>query len=126
MLGVDTIIQRKMCSGRSGAQVMETLLKSSLASVPGYTRINVKEVITIGAWYIWWLRCRQTHGKQVPPVHSCVNSIRAIAVNAARSNRPATALKMTSWLKPRAGFLKLNVDAAFSASDMLRRGENLE
>jgi ribonuclease HI len=96
---------------------MEALLKSPLASVPGYTGINVQEVISIGAWYIWWLRRRQTHGEQVPPVRSCVNSIRAIAANAARSNRPTTALKMTSWLEPRAGFLKLNVDAAFSASD---------
>jgi hypothetical protein len=117
MLGVETIIQREMFSGRSGVQVMEALLKSSLTSVPGYSGINVKEVIAIGAWYIWWLRRRQTHGEQVPPVRCCVNSIRAIVANAARSNSPATSIKKTSWLKPRAGFMKLNVDAAFSAID---------
>jgi hypothetical protein len=62
------------------------------------------------------LRRRQTLGDQVLQIHNCVTSIRAIASNAARANLPGTSIKKV-WMKPRANFVILNANAAFSMED---------
>jgi hypothetical protein len=49
-------------------------------------------------------------------VNVCSNSIRAIVANAAKAKSQGSVHKKV-WLKPRAGFLKLNVDASFSAKN---------
>jgi hypothetical protein len=116
-LGLDARINEAMCDDRSGAKVFEALLKSPTAQVTGYDEINMQELIAIGAWYIWWLRRRQTHGENIPPIRNCVNSIRAITANAARANKPRVTVRKNIWLKPGAHMLKLNVDAAFSAEE---------
>jgi hypothetical protein len=75
---------------------------------------NKAELIRSTKINIWWLRRRQSHGDQVPPIRHCINSIRAITSNAGRAMTPETSVKKNVWLKPRASNLKLNVDAAFS------------
>jgi ribonuclease HI len=108
------MISDAMEPGRSGSQVLEVLLKTPSSTVAGYDSIKVQETIATAAWYIWWLRRRQTHGELVPPVNVCSNSIRSIVANAARTKTQGSVHKKM-WIKPRAGFLKLNVDASFSA-----------
>jgi hypothetical protein len=75
---------------------------------------NKAELIRSTKINIWWLRRRQSHGDQVPPIRHCINSIRAITSNAGRAMTPETSVKKNVWLKPRASNLKLDVDAAFS------------
>jgi ribonuclease HI len=98
----------------SEPRLLEKLLKSPVAKLPGYDYINVQEIIAIAAWYIWWLRRRQSHGEQIPPIQNCVTSIRAMVANAARTKVPMYTQGKKVWLKPGANILKLNVDAAFS------------
>jgi hypothetical protein len=113
-LGFEHMISDAMEPGRSGSQVLEVLLKTPSSTVAGYDSIKVQETIATAAWYIWWLHRRQTFGELVPPVNVCSNSIRSIVANAARTKTQGSMHKKM-WIKPRAGFLKLNVDASFSA-----------
>jgi ribonuclease HI len=117
-LGIADYIHEAMEDGRSGSQVLEALLKTDSSLLPGYSSIKVHEVIAISAWYIWWLRRKISHGEQIPPIHKCVISIRAIASNSERSSSPISEMKKV-WMKPSANFVKLNVDAAFSLEDQV-------
>jgi hypothetical protein len=76
--------------------------------------LKIQELVVVGCWYIWWLRRRQSHGDQVPPIRHCINSIRAITSNSGKATTPESSVKKHVWLKPRASNLKLNLDAAFS------------
>jgi hypothetical protein len=60
----------------------------------------MQELIAVGAWYIWWLHRRQTHGEQVPPLCNCTNFITAVVANSARANTSIASLSKKVWLKP--------------------------
>jgi hypothetical protein len=113
-LDLEDVINRVKEIEMSRPMVLEKLLKSPVAKLPGYDSINVQEIIAIASWYIWWLRRRQSHGEQIPPTQNCVTSIRAMAANAAKMNVPMYTQGKKMWLKPGANTLKLNVDATFS------------
>jgi hypothetical protein len=116
-LGLEALVAEAITNDRSGSEVFEVLLKSPSTSVPDFDSIQRRELIAVSAWYIWWLRRRQTHGEQVPPIRNCITSIRAITANVARANISSSGQSKKVWAKPRSNFLKLNVDAAFSVEE---------
>jgi ribonuclease HI len=111
-LGIDTVIQDAMVPGRSGSEILGFLLNASHEVVPGFESIQLREMIAVSAWYIWWNRRRKSHGENVPPVQNCVNSIRAITANSAKA-KALVNVAGQKWLKPRSHYVKVNVDAAF-------------
>jgi ribonuclease HI len=113
-LGLTELIERATNDGRSGAHGLEFILKSSQVAVSGYNVLKIQELVAVGCWYIWWLRRRQSHGEQVPPVRHCINFITAITSNSGKATTPESSVKKHVWLKPCPRNLKLNVDAAFS------------
>jgi ribonuclease HI len=115
-LGLEHLIMDACIDGRSGPAVIQVLFRAPNACVPGYTSIQVHNLIAVAAWYIWWLRRRQTRGEQIPPVRNCSTAICAITANAAKSESTKGPAKL-SWSKPSGNRLKLNVDAAFVVED---------
>ena len=116
-LGLETFINNAIRDGQSGSVVLQDILKSTPASVHGYEKIKIHDTVAIAVWYIWWLSRRRTHGEPVLPARRCVASIMAIAANAAAYHQTGFHNSKISWEKPRAGYLKLNVDAAFDITE---------
>jgi ribonuclease HI len=80
--------------------------------VPGFDLINLKELVMITCWYMWWLRRRRARAEEVTPLNRCKMSILAITANAAvitKKNRAS----YVKWEKPKPREVKLNVDASF-------------
>jgi hypothetical protein len=67
---------------RSGSVVLETLFRQDVVAFQGFN-VGLKEVIVVGAWYIWWIRHQLTHNEPVPPLFKCKISILSIAANSA-------------------------------------------
>jgi hypothetical protein len=112
-LGITDVLDRAISASNSGPQALEKIFKLAMTTVPGLDELKIPEIVAVGSWYIWWLRRRQTHGEQIPPIQQCVNSIRAITANARKSVSQVISVAKNVWVRPLARNLKLNVDAAF-------------
>jgi hypothetical protein len=82
--------------------------------------MQLRDLIVVAAWYIWWMRRRRSHGEQVPLVQNCVTSIRAITAN---SNTQVNTDVNSKWLRPRCHMVKVNVDAVGASRAVIRNGE---
>jgi ribonuclease HI len=116
-LGITDVLDRAISASNSGPQALEKILKLAMTTVPGLDELKIPEIVAIGSWYIWWLRRRQTHGEQIPPIQHCVNSIRAITANARKSVPQVNSVAKKVWARPLARNLKVNVDAAYLDAD---------
>jgi hypothetical protein len=105
-LGLENVIENMCQADRLGPDVLKELLISQASPIPGYSSIMVPEIITIGAWYIWWLRRKQTHNESIPPVSRCAASIRATAANSAKATPLNYVPGKKVWEKPRMRFIK--------------------
>jgi hypothetical protein len=84
-----------------------------LNEVPSLDLINLKELVMITCWYMWWLRRRRARDEEVPPLNKCKMSILAITANAAVINSKKNRASDAKWEKPKPREVKLNVDASF-------------
>jgi hypothetical protein len=112
-IGILNIIQDSIQEDRSGSVVLENLLRKEETMVPGYTNINLQELITVTCWYLWWIRRRRTHGEEVPPPDKCMLSILSITANSDAAYRKKRQSQEVKWSKPNPRQVKLNVDASF-------------
>jgi hypothetical protein len=55
-LGISEEIEDALHSDRDGSAVLEHLLLKKDRSVPGFDHINLRELISVTCWYLWWLR----------------------------------------------------------------------
>jgi hypothetical protein len=78
----------------------------------GFCVVELKELVAVTCWYLWWIRRCRTHGDSVPPIYRCKLSIFAISANAAKVSKPSST-EAVQWPKPDPRWLKLNVDASF-------------
>jgi hypothetical protein len=65
--------------------VLETILRSDDAGVPGVTDLVLKELITTACWYMWWERRRISHDESVQKPSRRSQAILALAFNLSRS-----------------------------------------
>jgi hypothetical protein len=54
-------IYNAMLPGRSGSEVLGSLLNAPQGHVPGFDLIHMRELIAVTAWYVWWLRRCRSH-----------------------------------------------------------------
>jgi hypothetical protein len=74
--------------------------------------VGQKEVITVGAWYIWWIRRQLTYNEPDPPLFKCKISILSMSTNLARIlSKPISPKE--KWMKPEPRILKVNIDGSF-------------
>jgi ribonuclease HI len=100
---------------RSGSAVLEHILRMPSTAMPGMQSVQLKEVIMVTCWYLWWLRRRRTHNEDIPPLHKCKFSILAIVANSALENKSLQVDSTTRWQRPLPRQVKLNVDASYHA-----------
>jgi hypothetical protein len=102
-----------MVTDRSGSAVLEHIfhLPDSLPS--GFTVVQLKELVAVTCWYLWWIRRRRTHGESVPPIYKCKLVILAVAANVAKVPKVPIGSGEIRWSNPEPRVLKLNADASF-------------
>jgi hypothetical protein len=101
-----------MVADRSGSVVLEHIFRLPDYLPSGFSVVELKELVVVTCWYLWWIRRRRTHGESVPPYYRCKLSILAISANAARVSKPLST-ETARWAKLEPRWLKLNVDASF-------------
>jgi ribonuclease HI len=111
-LGIADLILEAEQVDRAGSSVLEELLRRQDNTLPGFSEIGLKELISVSCWYLWWIRRRRTHNEVVPPIFRCKMSILSITANALRASKPAGTTE-ARWSKPKPRHVKLNVDASF-------------
>ena len=80
---------------------------------------NVRELIAISTWYLWWERRKLVHKEKTQDANQISMGIRAITLNYVLAISPKATMKRGGWVQPPRGFVKLNVDASFD-HDRLR------
>jgi hypothetical protein len=81
--------------------------------MPGFDALGLKEIVAVTAWYIWWVRRRQTHNEEVPPLFRRKMSILAIVANSAKGAKTTNHTTEATWVRPNPRQVKVNVDATF-------------
>jgi hypothetical protein len=111
-IGLSNFITDAMVTVRSGSGVLEYIfcLPDNLPS--GFSVVELKELVAVTCWYLWWIRCRRTHGDSAPAIYRCKLSILAVSANAAKVSKPSSG-EAVQWSMPDSRWLKLNVDASF-------------
>lgn len=116
-LGMSSIIQEAMRVDRSGSVVLEHLLLAPDMILPIKPNLQVKQVLMVACWYLWWIRREITHDGNPPPPMRRHTAVLAIAANFHEANLPRSVTNPLRWMKPDIGFVKLNVDAAYFAEE---------
>lgn len=53
---------------RSGSVILEHLLLADPKPVPIKPNLDVKQILAVGSWYLWWVRRQFTHDGSPPPI----------------------------------------------------------
>ena len=106
------IIDQAMLVDRSGSVVLEELLRNHFNTPDHLAAVGLKEIIAVGAWYIWWQRREAVKGETVAPPSRTSFSIHALALNFQEADSRATTREI-KWSRPASGTYKLNVDGCF-------------
>ena len=112
-LGILEIINEAKRVDRSGSIILEHILVGPPRQVPAKPNLEVKQIIAVGGWYLWWIRRRYTHNGNPPPAFKWPISVLAISNNFDQANAKRTGSVQERWEKPEPRFVKLNVNAAF-------------
>lgn len=98
---------------RAGEAVLEHLLclKDNESYILGLPKL--REIVATAAWYLWYERRKLTHGEDTQTASQISLAGRGLAANFIISCSPKPVRKMVCWVKPRYGYVKLNVDAGF-------------
>ena len=112
-LGLDMIIERACEIDRAGEATLEylLLLPDQDLRIMGYE--NVREMIAISAWYLWWERRKLVHKELTQNVTQISMGIIALTYNFVNASSSKVSMKNGGWQCPSRGFVKLNVDASF-------------
>ena len=95
---------------RSGSIVLEELLRNQQ---PNSTEItDLKELIVVGAWYIWWQRREYVKRESIAQPRQTAFAIQALKSNYCVA-QAKTQPKEIIWSKPKLNSYKLNIDACF-------------
>ena len=118
-LGIDEIIDRACEVDRAGEAILEYLLvlPDQDLRIMGYQ--NVREMIAISAWYLWWERRKLVHKETTQNATQISMGIIALTYNFVNASSSKASMKKGGWHCPPRGFVKLNVDASFE-QDMLK------
>jgi ribonuclease HI len=113
ILGIKDLIDDATLMDRAGSGILEYLFRSPIISFPGMQVVNLKEMVAVACWYLWWIRRRRTHNEDVPPLSKCKLSILAITANAAKANKSTGLMGQVKCTRPMPRYIKVNVDASF-------------
>ena len=106
-LGLEARIEEALIVDRAGSAVLEdSIMNQSIG--------DKMESILTAAWYIWWMRRQLVHAEKVPTNTITAMYIQVITKNNIRSLRKNPITRRSKWVKPREGFVMINIDASFN------------
>ena len=111
--GLDQVIKRSCEVDYAGEAVLEVLLSMPERELTILGIRNVRELIAISTWYLWWERRKLVHKEKTQDANQIAMGIRAITLNYVLAISPKATMKRGGWVQPPRGFVKLNVDASF-------------
>ena len=112
-IGLEDIIDKACEVDRAGETVLEYLLLLPDQELGIMGHHNVREMIAVSAWYLWWERQKLVHKEVTQNAHQVSMGILALTSNFANAFSPKADIKKGVWPCPPRGFVKLNVDASF-------------
>ncbi|KAI5006703.1 hypothetical protein ZWY2020_033946 [Hordeum vulgare] len=112
-LAMDIIIGKACEIDRAGEAVLEYLLLLPDQELRIMGCHNVREMIAILAWYLWWERRKLVHKEKIQNAHMISIGILALTTSFVHSSSPKASMRREGWSYPHRGFVKLNVDASF-------------
>ena len=86
LTGILDIVEEAKLIDRSGSIILEHLILADSRPIPIKPNLDVKQVIAVGAWYLWWVRRELTHDGSSPPPSRWPISVLAIANNFHQAN----------------------------------------
>ena len=98
----------------TGPGSLEAILQGHILGPTYISDVGFKKLVATACWYTWWERRRIARGELVQTTARSAQGIAAIVLNYARAAKPASKIRRHGWERPADGFVKLNVDAAFS------------
>ena len=101
-LGVLHVIDNALIVDRSGSVGLEEILRSQIHTPDNLKHIGMKELIAVGAWYIWWQRREAVKGENVAPPDRTSFAIQALTLNYKGAATGATPHEI-SWSRPASG-----------------------
>ena len=96
---------------RSGPVALEEMLCNNIETLGDLKHVRIKELLAVGAWYIWWQRREAVKGEKVAPPARSSFAIQALTLNYKGAEKGVP--HKIPWTRPRPRSYKLNVDACF-------------
>lgn len=112
-LGVASMLN-EVCTDNTGPGVLEVILRRQDSPAPCLPGVGLKELIATACWYSWWEHRKITRDEPVQSTARSAQAIAAVVTNFVRATKSSSKIRRHGWEKPREGFVKLNIDAAFS------------
>jgi hypothetical protein len=80
-LGIMVEIEESRTIDRAGSGVFEYILRQDDKKVPLIPELNMKELVAVACWYIWWERRKIVHEEKVQKPARSAQAIAALALN---------------------------------------------
>lgn len=112
-LGLSEFISSATEVDRSGSVIMEHILLLPDSPLPIMPSLEIKHIVVVGCWFLWWTRRQITHNEPFPPIDRWHMSVLAITNNYHKAFMKNSAIVQQRWSRPEPKFTKLNVDAAY-------------
>ena len=113
LLGIYDIVKKACQVDRSGEVALEHLMCLPDPDVHILCLRNLRETIATTAWYLWFERRKLTHGDRTKNAAQIQLAVRGLAANFVIARKPKAKARSATWTRPRAGYMKLNVDGGF-------------
>lgn len=116
-LGVFNTIATACGYDNTGPGALEAIIRGHVSGSTHILGVGLKELVATACWYTWWERRRIVRGEPVQNTAHSAQGIAAIVLNYARAAKPNSKIRRHGWERPGEGFVKLNIDAAFSVEE---------
>ena len=118
MLGLELVIKQALKVDKAGELVLAHLLCHPEQQIQVLGLPKFRETMATTAWYLWYERRKLTHDEETQSAYQINMSVRGLVANYTISYSPKAHVRSDAWLKPKYGYVKLNVDAGFDSDTL--------
>ena len=118
MLGLELVIKQTLKVDKAGELVLAHLLCLPEQQIQVLGLPKFRETMATTAWYLWYERRKLTHDEETQSAYQINMSVRGLVENYTISYSPKAHVRSDAWLKPKYGYVKLNVDAGFDSDTL--------
>lgn len=122
LVGLGDIIKKACVVIREGEVILQNLLCKVEQGIHVLALPKLREIVATTTWYLWYERRKLTHGEGEPTQGADqINvEVRSLAANFIISCSPKEKRRVAAWMKPKHGYMKLNVDPGYDVDTLER------